>query len=133
MGWLLNPYHFCAFKDTFVRNLRQPDPVGFSTHQGRSTHPDGDMPSTRFLRHTRWRGAKILPYVDDFLLFAATRALALALRQRVDRLLTNLGLFRHPSKGSWEPTQYGHHLGIDIDTSTCYFFAVASKLLELAK
>jgi hypothetical protein len=61
--------------------------------------------------------------VGDFLLFAATRALALALRQRVDHLLTILGLLRHPSKGFWEPTQYGHHLGIDIDTATCYFFA----------
>jgi hypothetical protein len=29
----------------------------------------------------------------------------MALRQRVDRLLTSLGLLRHPSKGIWEPTQ----------------------------
>jgi hypothetical protein len=71
--------------------------------------------------------------VDDFLLFAATRALALALRQRVDRFLTSLGLLRHPSKGLWEPTQYGHHLGIDIDTTTGYFFAPAEKLQKLAK
>jgi hypothetical protein len=99
MGWSLSPYHFCAFTDTFVRHLRQPDPGGFTTHQGRPTQPDNDRPSKRFLRHTRWRGAKILPYVDGFLLFAATRALALALRQRVDRLLTGLGLLRHPSKG----------------------------------
>jgi hypothetical protein len=71
--------------------------------------------------------------VDDFLLFAATRALALALRQRVDRLPSSLGLLRQPSTGFWEPTQYGHHLGIDIDTTTCYFFALAEKLQKLAK
>jgi hypothetical protein len=71
--------------------------------------------------------------VDDFLLFAATQTLALALRQRVDRLLTGLGLIRHPSKGFWEPTQYGHRLGIDIGTTTCYFFAPAEKLQKLAK
>jgi hypothetical protein len=133
MGWSLSPYHFCVFTDTFVRHLRQPDPGGFTTHQGRPTQPDSDRPSERFLRHTRWRGAKILPYVDDFLLFAATRALALALRQRVDRLLTSLGLLRHPSKDFWEPTRYGHHLGIDIDTTTCYFFAPSQKLHKLAK
>jgi hypothetical protein len=133
MGWSLSPYHFCAFTDTLVRNLRQPDPGGFTTHQGRPTQPDGDRPSKRFLRHTRWRGAKISPYVDDFLLFAATRAIALALRQRVDRLLTSLGLLRQLSKGFWEPTQYGHHMGIDIDTRTCYFFAPAAKLQKLAK
>jgi hypothetical protein len=22
MGWLVSPYHFCAFTDTFVRHLR---------------------------------------------------------------------------------------------------------------
>jgi hypothetical protein len=74
-----------------------------------------------------------LPSVDDFLLFAATGALALALRKRVDRLLTSLGLLRHPSKGFLEPTQYGHHMGIDIDTTTCYFSALAAKLKKLAK
>jgi hypothetical protein len=128
MGWSLSPYHFCAFTDTFVRHLRQPDPGGFTTDQGRPTQKDGkSRPSKRFLRHKRWRGARILPYIDDFLLFAATRDLALALRQRVDRLLTSLGLLRHPSKGFWEPTQYGHHRGIDIDTTTCYFFAPAAR------
>jgi hypothetical protein len=133
MGWSLSLYHFCAFTDTFLRHLRQPDPGGFTTHQGRPTQLDNDRPSKRFLRHTRWRGAEILPYVDDVLLFAATRALALALRQRVDRLLSSLGLLRHPSKGFWEPTQCGHHKGIDIDTATCYFFALAEKLHKLAK
>jgi hypothetical protein len=57
----------------------------------------------------------------------------LALHQRVDRLLISLGLLRHPSKGCWEPAQYGHHLGIDIDTATSYFFAPAEKLQKLAK
>jgi hypothetical protein len=99
MGWSPSPYHFCAFTDAFVRHVRQPDPGGSMTHQGRPTQSDGDTPSKRFLRHTRWRGSKFLPFVADFLLFAATRALALALRQRVDRLLTSLGLPRHPSKG----------------------------------
>jgi hypothetical protein len=96
-------------------------------------HPDGNMPGKRFLRPIGWRGAKILPYVDDFLLFAATRALALALRQRVDRLLTSLGLLGHPTKCFWEPTKYGHHLGIDIDTSIGYLVAPATKLQNLAK
>jgi hypothetical protein len=132
MGWSLSPYHFCAFTDTFVRLLRQPDPGGFTTHRGRPTQPDGDRPSKRFLRHTRWRGAKILPYVDDFLLFAATMVRFLALRQRVDRLLSSLGLLRHPSKGFWEPTQYGHHMDSDIDTTTCSFFAAEAKLRKLA-
>jgi hypothetical protein len=88
MGWSLSPYHFCAFTDTFVRHLRQPDPGGFTTHQWQPQNAEGKRPSKCFLRHTRWRGAKFLPYVDDFLLFAANRDLALALR-----------LFTYPSVG----------------------------------
>jgi hypothetical protein len=104
MGLSLSPNHFCAFTDTFVRHLRQPEPCGFTTHHGRPTHHDSNMPSKRYLWHTRWKGAKILPCVDDFLLFAATQELTLALRQRVDILLTSLKLLRHPTKGFWEPT-----------------------------
>jgi hypothetical protein len=33
------------------------------------------MPSIRFLRHTHWRRAKILPYVVDIHLLTATMAL----------------------------------------------------------
>jgi hypothetical protein len=99
MGWSLSPYHFCAFTDTFVRHLRQPDPGGFTSRHGRSARPDANIPCKPYLRHTRRSGAKILPYVDDFLFFAATREQALALRHRVDRLLTGLNLLRHPTKG----------------------------------
>jgi hypothetical protein len=99
MGWSLSPYHSCAFTDTFVRHLRQPDPGGFTTHHGQPTISEGNRPSKRFLQHTRGRGAKILPYFDEFLFFAAIRELELALRQRVDRLLTSVGLLRHPTKG----------------------------------
>jgi hypothetical protein len=114
MGWSLSHYHFCACTDTFERHLRQPDPGGFTTRLGMPTQPNGDIPSKRFLRHTRWRGAKILPYVYDFLLFAATRALALALRQRVDRLLTSLGNPPPPLQGFlgtdtiWPPLRHRH-------------------------
>jgi hypothetical protein len=44
-----------------------------------------------------------------------------------------LGLLRHPTKGFWETTQTGHHLGIDIDTTTGYFFAPATELQKLFK
>jgi hypothetical protein len=62
---------------------------------------------------------------------SATRELALALRQWVDRLLIGLSLLRHPTKGFWEPTKYGHHMGIDIDTTIGYFFARAAKLHKI--
>jgi hypothetical protein len=44
----------------------------------------------------RWRGARIIPYIDDYLLFTATEEEALALRQRLASLMARLG---HPNKG----------------------------------
>jgi hypothetical protein len=58
---------------------------------------------------------------------------ALALRQRLLSLLDRLGLLRHPTMSFWAPTQFGHHLGVDIDTSSCYFYAPESKLTKIAQ
>eukprot|EP00873_Tetraselmis_striata_P001327 jgi/Tetstr1/421591/TSEL_012535.t1 len=74
--------------------------------------------SKRYLRRTGWRGARILPYVDDFLLFSASMEHALHLRQRLASLLDALGLQRNPTKGFWEPCQFGRHLGVDIDSAS---------------
>jgi hypothetical protein len=90
--------------------------------------PQGTCTKT-YLGRTRWRGAKILPYVDDFLLFASTEEEALTLPQRLSKLLDRLGLLRHRTKGFWTPAQVGYHLGIDIDTASCYFYAPEKKLL----
>jgi hypothetical protein len=65
MDWSLSPYHFFAFMEIFLRHLRQPDPGGFTTRHGRPTPPDGNIPNKRYLQHTRWTGAKILPNVED--------------------------------------------------------------------
>ena len=127
MGWSLSPYYFTTFTETFVRHLRTPEPEPHSS----STPPR--RRTKRYLRRTRWRGARILPYVDDFLLFASTEAEALALRDRLASLLDALGLQRHPSKGFREPAQFGRHLGVDIDTATGYFYAPADKLSKIAR
>jgi hypothetical protein len=110
MGWSLSSCYFCKMTITFVNLLRAPDPE----------HPISpqDSCTKTYLRRTRWHGAVILPYVDDFLLFVSTNEEALALRQRLSKLLDRLGLLRHISKGFWTPTQFGHQLGIDIDTTS---------------
>eukprot|EP00873_Tetraselmis_striata_P004011 jgi/Tetstr1/424275/TSEL_014843.t1 len=48
-------------------------------------------------------GASILPYVDDFLLFASSEPETQELRQRVADLMDSLGLLRNPAKGLREP------------------------------
>eukprot|EP00873_Tetraselmis_striata_P016168 jgi/Tetstr1/436432/TSEL_025261.t1 len=76
MGWSLSPYYFTTFTMTFVKHLRSPT----------TPAAPGNIPrSRRWLRRGWWRGARILPYVDGFLLFwkrwhgRARRALTLHL------------------------------------------------------
>eukprot|EP00873_Tetraselmis_striata_P005471 jgi/Tetstr1/425735/TSEL_016155.t1 len=79
---------------TFVKHLRSP------------TIPasPGNVPrSCRWLRRGRWRGARMLPYVDDFLTFASSEPEALELRLRVADLLDILSMQRNPAKALWEP------------------------------
>eukprot|EP00873_Tetraselmis_striata_P021227 jgi/Tetstr1/441491/TSEL_029722.t1 len=124
MGWSLSPYYFTTFTMTFVKHLRSPTiPAA----------PGNVLRSRRWLRRGRWRGARIFPHVDDFLLFASSEPEALELRQRVPDLLDSLGMQRNPTKGLWEPVQYGQHLGVDIDTATGYSYALADKLQPLAR
>eukprot|EP00873_Tetraselmis_striata_P017506 jgi/Tetstr1/437770/TSEL_026424.t1 len=124
MGWSLSPYYFTTFTMAFVKHLRSPT----------TPATPGNVPrSRRLLRRGRWRGARILPYVDDFLLFVSSEPEALELRQRVADLPDIMGLLRSPAKGLWEPVQYGQHLGVGIDTATGYFYAPADKLQRLAR
>jgi hypothetical protein len=111
IGWSLSPFYFCKMTLTFVNFFHAPDiELPIAMH--------GNYTKT-YLKRTRWRGAMILPYVDDYLLFASTEEHALTLRQRLAKLLDRVGMLRHPTKGLWIPSQVGHHLGIDIDTTTC--------------
>eukprot|EP00873_Tetraselmis_striata_P008905 jgi/Tetstr1/429169/TSEL_019122.t1 len=89
MGWSLSPYYFTTFMMTFVKHLRSPT----------TPAAPGNVPrSRRWLRRGRWRGARIFPYVDDFLMFASSsEPETLELRQRVADLLDNLGLLRNPA------------------------------------
>jgi hypothetical protein len=73
---------------------------------------------------------RILPYMDDFILFAPTRAKALQARARVQAVLDHLGLSRHPSKGQWDPTQRLDHLGICISLEKIVMFFVPVGRLE---
>jgi hypothetical protein len=66
------------------------------------------------LRTSRWKGARLLPYMDDLLFFADIRDAPLQLRDSVAALLDRLGLGRNPKKCHWEPTQIFEHLDLHI-------------------
>jgi hypothetical protein len=72
----------------------------------------------------RWRGAR----VDDFILFLSSEEESMHARDRLDKLLNRLGLMRHSTKGLLEQTQFGHHMGVNIDSATYFFCASADKL-----
>jgi hypothetical protein len=75
MGWSLSWFYFCKMTLTFVNFLRNPDPEEHIA-------PTNNCSKT-YLRRTQWRGARILPNVDDFLLFESTEEEALTLRHRL--------------------------------------------------
>eukprot|EP00873_Tetraselmis_striata_P017437 jgi/Tetstr1/437701/TSEL_026356.t1 len=129
MGWTCSSYCFCKLTAAFTDYLRTPlkrrDPALPPTAPSK--------PTRRFLRNTRWRGERLLPYMDDFLFLADSREAALELRVRLSTLLDRLGLLRNPNKGVWEPTQVGPHLGMIIDLKRGEFRAPEEKLIALAK
>eukprot|EP00873_Tetraselmis_striata_P007354 jgi/Tetstr1/427618/TSEL_017743.t1 len=90
MGWSLSPYYFCTLVGIMVSYLRQPD---FAAYARRSARP-----SLRRLRRRKAHGFCMPPFVDDFLLLAPSREIALRMRAMVDRLWGRLGLARHLTK-----------------------------------
>ncbi|KAK3266617.1 hypothetical protein CYMTET_24769 [Cymbomonas tetramitiformis] len=60
-------------------------------------------------------GARVLPYMDDFMVITKTQDDAFVQGDRVSKLLPRLGLFRNEKKGHWEPTQLVEHLGLEVD------------------
>jgi hypothetical protein len=123
MGWPLSPFQFCTLTETFVRHLRTVDPESAPSH-GLETRHDTTLDESD--------GARVLSYVDDFLFFASSHEVALQVHNCLDKALKMLGLLHHhPTKGFWDPTQFGHNMSINIDSTTWYFSARADKLLKI--
>ena len=124
MGYTLSPRLFCRLTETMIRYLRTPA----------ARRPGACVPQITRRNHKKHRaaGARMLPFVDDFLFMAPTRAQALDLRREVEDLWTSLGLSRNATKGVYEPTQCLQHFGLPIDSARCDFRAPADKLAHIA-
>ena len=121
-GWLNSPYVFTKCMRPMVAHLRCPVLARAPSGPQRAT------PSQV--------GARVLPYLDDFLFLTRTHADALRLRERVASLLERLGLARHPTKGHWEPAQQLEHLGLAVDTQRGLYLLTpkrSDKLRSFAK
>jgi hypothetical protein len=64
MGWSGSAYYFCKLTQVFTNHLRRPPPPT------PASIPERARPSKRFLWNARWRGTRLLPYMDDFLFLA---------------------------------------------------------------
>jgi hypothetical protein len=127
MGWSGSAYYLCKLTKVFSNHLRRPPPLA------PTASPVGNRPTKRLLRNARWRGTRLLPYMDDFLFLADSYNAALLLRQRVDALLEQLGLQRSPIKGVWTPNQVGDHLGLTVSLALGIFRAPPEKLRQVAQ
>ena len=132
-GWTSSPRVFTKVMRVMVRLLRTPlAPSGADLRQAGAAQ-------RRLVMRVRRRGARdpgdvgmrMLAYVDDFLVVARSRSLALRCRARVEAVLRLLGVQRNPTKGWWEPTQRLEHLGLEVDTAAGLFRIPPRKLLEL--
>jgi hypothetical protein len=98
MGGLGSAYYLCKLRHVFANYLWR---LATSPIARKTTH---HKPTRSFLRNIRWRGTRLLPYMDDFMFMAYSREATLLLRDRVEALLHRLGLQRNPKNGMWEPT-----------------------------
>ena len=69
--------------------------------------------------------------MDDFLVVCKSYQEALKARARVEVLLEELGLARHPDKGQWEISQQIVHLGMCIDLKAGKFRAPESRMIQI--
>lgn len=122
MGWSASPYYFCRLMEQVVRYWRSP---AFATDR-RSR-----APTRKRLRGQKWKGLRMLPFMDDYLFIARNQEEALRVRMFVEGTLERLGLARNPKKGVWEPTQQLEHLGLTVDLQQGVFRAPQEKLEKL--
>ncbi|KAK3252220.1 hypothetical protein CYMTET_38463 [Cymbomonas tetramitiformis] len=82
-------------------------------------------------REEHQQGARVLPYMDDFLLLLSSRIEALGARELTSRVLVRLGLSRDEKKGQWEPTQLVEHLGLELDLKAGQFRVTPARLQKI--
>jgi hypothetical protein len=121
MGWSLSPYVFQKRTDVFVDKPRDPDSTA-------STGKTSKSKKRWIRRRRRLSGARLIPFVDDFALFAKSFDEVMKLKEVTFALLINLGMHIHPTKGYHTAIQVGDHLGMTLDLKKNEFRAPQAKL-----
>ncbi|KAK3250630.1 hypothetical protein CYMTET_39998 [Cymbomonas tetramitiformis] len=137
-GWSDAPRIFVKFMKVMVEALRSPGAAEdrrelLKLKDGRVATPRYEVRRRAGGVHQelRRRGARVLPYMDDFLIIAKTKEEAFVQRERVQRVLARLGLTRNEKKGQWEPGQLIEHLGLEVDLRDGLFRVTAARVAKI--
>ncbi|XRB14270.1 RNA-dependent DNA polymerase [Pseudoscourfieldia marina] len=128
-GWNHAPSAFTKLLEPVVAHLRQPQ----RAEQREVSRTQKHIPLRQRAGH---RHARLLWYMDDFLLAGRTAKETAALRDGAAGLFAKLGLTLQQEKCVWEPTQRLKHLGLIVDTKLGIFQVdegKADKLRRLAR
>ena len=108
MGWSLSPYTFQKLTEVFTNYLRDPERSTNSLEELLS--PPTKARGKWLRRRKRLTGARLLPFVDNFALFADGFDAAMVLKDRALALQLRLGLHIYETKGHHVATQVRDHL-----------------------
>ena len=75
--------------------------------------------------------AKLLPFVDDFPVFASGFNETIRRKDGTFALVNSLGLNIHPTKGYYTVTHVVEHLGMEMDFEHGVFRAPVKKLTDI--
>ena len=125
-GWNHAPSAFTKLLEPVVAHLRQPQ----RAEQREVSRTQKHIPLRQRAGH---RHARLLWYMDDFLLAGRTAKETAALRDEAAGLFAKLGLTLQQEKCVWEPTQRLKHLGLIVDTKLGIFQVDEGKADKLRR
>ena len=126
-GWLNSPWFFTKIAKamvTYVRSHRAAHPKSPAPPAPGSFYPNA-------AKGARGAGAKVLPYLDDFLFMFKDEQASLEGSTWVKNLLFWLGFTPHEKKCVWTPSRRLEHLGLVVDLEQGVFEVPAKKLARL--
>ncbi|KAK3256187.1 hypothetical protein CYMTET_34663 [Cymbomonas tetramitiformis] len=133
-GWLDSPRIFPKFMKVMVEAFRLPGAAENRRELPKLKNKRVTTPRYEERRRAggvhrdlRRRGARVLTYMDDFLILASTEEEAFVQRERVQRVLARLGFSRN-KKGQWEPGQLIEHLGLEVDLKEGLFRVTEKRI-----
>ena len=113
----------------FVNKLRDPEA---NAHPGRPSNLSAKA-KKKWLRRRRLRtGARLLPFVDDFAVFANGFDETMRRKTETFALVSSLGLNIHPTNGYHTATQVSEHFGMAMDFEKGVFRAPVKKLRDIS-